>query len=437
MKKINKTGLMMASFILLSFNIQSQELEYLSITKAVETAKEHNSNVKMAELERKVSNANFRQTDAIFLPQVELGYSVLSTNNPLNAFGFLLQQQTVTQMDFDPDKLNNPGNARDFSAKVEAKLPLLNIDMIYARKGAKAQEEMHKYKVQRTEEYIEYEVKKAYSQLQFSYEAQNILRSSLEDVKSIYQSVSNFYNQGLIQKSDLLNAQVQVNTIESALAKAESNIYNASEGLHLLMGTESDNRLYKTDSLTQNIPIIRNSIISTTRADFMALNKAADATNMMVRSSKMAFLPRINAFGGYQFNDDMPFKFRGDSYLVGVSLNWTIFSGNKNRSTIRSYRFQKEKIEEELALQLKQGQLDISKTNRELNDLQLEINKQEASVMQAEEALRIMNNRHKEGLVSTTDLLMSQAQHAQQKLQLAQAVMSYNIAQAYSEFLSR
>ncbi|SBV92668.1 hypothetical protein KL86DYS2_10403 [uncultured Dysgonomonas sp.] len=48
----------------------------------------------------------------------------MSTNNPLNAFGFLLQQQTVTATDFDPVKLNNPGARQDYSAKVEPKLPL-------------------------------------------------------------------------------------------------------------------------------------------------------------------------------------------------------------------------------------------------------------------------------------------------------------------------
>lgn len=436
MKYVSKLSLIIVAFILFKTSIKAQESKYLSISEAVEVATEFNSNVKIAELERKVSNANYRQTDAIFLPQIELGYTALSTNNPLNAFGFLLQQQTVTQMDFDPNKLNNPGNSRDFSAKMEAKLPLLNVDLIYARKGAKAQEEVHRYKAQRTKEYIEFEVKKAYNQLQFSYEAEGILQKSLADVKQIYQAVNNFYERGLIQKSDVLNAQVQVNTLESALAKAESNIYNASDGLHFLMGT-ADDMLYQTDSLVQNSSFSLNHLVSTGRADFMALSKAVDATHMMVKSSKMAFIPRINAFGGYQFNDVMPFKFGADSYLVGINMSWTIFSGNKNRNQIKSYKFQKEKMQEELSSQLKQGQLDIDKTNRELKDLQLEIDKQRTSVAQADEALRIMSNRHTEGLVSTTDLLMSQAQQAQQKLQLAQAIMSYNIAQAYSEFLSK
>lgn len=168
----------------------------------------------------------------------------------------------------------------------------------------------------------------------------------------------------------------------------------------------------------------------------MAMNKALDATNMMVKSSKMAFLPRINAFGAYQLNDSKPLGFNANSYLVGINLSWNIFSGNQNKNKVKSYQFQRDKMQEELNLHVKQSQLELDKTKRDLRDLQIEINKQKASVEQADEALRILANRHKEGLVNTTDLLMSQAQFSQQKLMLAQAIMSYNITQSYFEFLS-
>lgn len=417
--------------------VQAQGPRYISVDEAITIALQNNSNIKMSKLDEKTANANYHQTDAIFLPQISVGYTAFSTNNPLNAFGFLLQQESVTAMDFDPEKLNNPGSTQNYSTQVEAKLPLFNLDMIYARKGAKAQEEMYKYKTERTEEYIEFEVCKAYAQLQMSYQARDILQKSLEDVEQIHQSVTNFYNQGLIQKSDVLNAQVQVNTIEAALAKAESNIHNASDGLRLIMGMENEREVFVTDSLQQKMALHQTQTLSSYRSDIMALNKAVDATNMMVKSSKMAFLPRINAFGTYNLNDDKAFKFRNDSYLVGIQLSWTIFSGNQNRSKIKSSQFQRDKMQEELNLHIKQSQLDLDKTKRDLNDSQIEINKQKTSVEQADEALRILGNRHREGLASTTDLLMAQAQLSQQRLLLAQTIMSYNITEAYWHFLTK
>lgn len=434
---MKKATIITLSVIGFSLSSQAQKSPHISVDEAVEIAVRSNSNVKMSDLDSKAANANYHETDAVFLPQVTIGYTALSTNNPLNAFGFLLQQESVTAMDFDPAKLNNPGASQNYSTQIEAKLPLLNMDMIYARKGAKAQEEIYKYKTERTKEYIEFEVRKAYTQLQMSYQARNILQKSLEDVKQIHQSVNNFYNQGLVQKSDVLNAQVQVNTIETALAKAESNIQNASDGLRLMMGLETSSDVYTADSLSQEINLHQDRELSPSRSDIMALNKAVDATNMMVKSTKMAFLPRINAFGSYSLNDSKAFKFRNDSYLVGINLSWTIFSGNQNRSKMKSAQFQRDKMQEELNLHIKKEELELNKTKRDLNDSQIEINKQRTSVEQAGEALRILTNRHREGLASTTDLLMAQAQLSQQKLMLSQSIMSHNITEAYLNFLSK
>lgn len=433
---IRKLSMLTMGVMLVSFAMKAQNGTYISLSEAVTTASQNNANVKMAELDKRVANANYRQTDAVFLPQVDLSYTALSTNNPLNAFGFLLQQSSVTQMDFDPAKLNDPGSAQDYSAKVEAKLPLFNLDMIYARKGAKAQEEIYKYKAQRTQEYIAYETKKAYTQLQMSYRAVNILQSSLTDVKKIHQTVSNFYAQGLAQKSDVLNAQVQVNTVETALTKAQSNIHNASDGLRLLMGLDQSDDIYKVDELAQNTQSVEQVSVSSSRSDFMALSKAVDATNMMVKSSKMAFLPRVNAFGSYQLNDSKAFGFKADSYLVGINLSWNIFSGNQNKNKVKSYQFQRDKMQQDLNLHLQQGQMELNKNQRDLLDAQTEINQQNISIEQASEALRILENRYKEGLANTTDVLMAQAQLSQQKLLHSQAVMNYNITHAYIEFLT-
>lgn len=415
----------------------AQQSNRLTMGEAVNIAVENNANIKLSELDRKISNANYHQTDAIFLPQVSVSYNAMVTNNPLNAFGFLLQQSRVTAQDFDPSRLNHPGASRNYNAGVEVKMPLLNVDRIFARKGAKLQEEVYKNKEQYTKDYIRFEVQKAYTQLQFAYQARDILTHTLEDVRRIYQSVKNFYDQGLVQKSDVLNAQVQVNTVESALAKAESSVINASDGLKLLMGgSSSETNVYIPDSLIQKTPTISAPAFSETRSDVVAMQKALEASKMMVKSSYTTFLPTINAFGTYQFNDTQIFKFKEDSYLAGISLSWNLFSGNRNRSKLRSALMQRDKMQKELELHIDKSRIEVDKTTRNLLDLQFEIRKQEASVEQATEALRILTDRHREGLASTTDLLLSQAQLSQQRLTQAQAVMAYNIAGYYQELLT-
>lgn len=413
------------------YKVNSQPLDP---EEAVAIALKNNPNLKIADFEEKIARANYKQTDAVFLPQITAGYTALSTNNPLNAFGFNLQQATIKQEDFNPDLLNNPSATQDYSAKIDLIQPLLNPDMIYMRKGAKLQTELYQYKKERTREYIAYEVQKAYLQLQMSYQAEKILSESLENIQKIKVVVGNFYKQGLVQHSDVLNAQVQVNTVESALAKAKSNIRNASEGLGLLMGDESKS-IYEVKELQFNLTSGAILNLSNTRADFLAMEKAIEASNMMVKSAKMNYFPRVNAFGSYQYNDANPFGFGANSYLVGVNLQWKLFGGNQTKGKVQSYRSQRDKLSTEYDFQKKQSQFEVDKTRRDLSDIQAEISKHESSVEYAQSALTIIENRYAEGLISTSDLLAAQTQLAQQKLMLAQAIFSYNVTSIYLDLL--
>ena len=409
---------------------------YISMDEVVNIATKQNSNISIAEMDQKISQAQYLQTDAVYLPQISLGYTAMVTNNPLNAFGFLLQQGVVSQQDFDPSKLNNPGATHNFGTSVDVKMPLLNLDMIYARKAAKLQQEVYGFKQQYTEAYVAYETRKAYTQLQFAYTMRDILNSTLSDVKQIHRTVDNFYRQGLVQQSDLLNAQVQVSTVESYLSKAMSNIENASEGLNLLMnsGPESP-KVYSVDSLKQIISLPVEETLIENRPDIKAMEKALDATIMMEKSAKMALLPKLNAFGGYQFNDSKMFGFGKGSYLGGVSLSWNVFTGKQDQGKIKAAKLLKMKQEQQLNQMKDESRLELNTSLRSLSDSQKEIQKLQISVSQAEEALRILNNRYREGLVSTTDCLQSQAQLSQQRIALAQAVMNYNITHYYIQLL--
>lgn len=420
-------------------NVSPQTGTYLPLETAVEQAIARNSHVKQAELTQRIAHAEYLQTDAIFLPQVSLGYTAVATNNPLNAFGFLLQQSRVTQADFDPTRLNDPGTAYNYGASAQVQMPLVNMDLLYARKGAKMREEVMHQQTSYTKQHIRYEVQKAYTQLQFAHTASRILTQTLSDVKAIRQSVENFYLQGLIQKSDVLNADVQVNTIESALAKARSNVSNASEGLRLLMNDalgQDDGQDITPAPLQQLDRMHERPVFTTLRADIQAMQRAVDASQMMVKSQKMKFLPRLNAFGTYQFNDKKIFQFKSDSYTAGLSLSWDIYAGQQHINRLRTATLQQEEMKLKLQQHIDQSRLEADKTQRDLDDLLFEIRQHDTSVQQAEEALRITQNRHREGLVSTNDLLQAQAQYSKQQLERAQAIMNYNIKRYYQALLT-
>ena len=209
--------------------------KFLSLSDAIANSLQNNQSVQLAQQDEKIANAKFNQTQAIYLPQVGFSYTAMSTNNPLNAFGFKLQQKSITMSDFNPDLLNHPNGTPDFTTKLEVMQPIINMDMWYQKKAAAKQTEIYQFQTERTKEYIRFEVEKAYLQLAFAYDAVKVLEDANKTSKAVNKFAVDHFEQGLIQKSDVLNTEVHIKMVESNLAKANSNIKNASDYLSFLM----------------------------------------------------------------------------------------------------------------------------------------------------------------------------------------------------------
>jgi len=409
----------------------------LNLGEAIATALNNNRDIRIAKLDENISVANYKQTEAVFLPQVGFSYTLMTTNDPLNAFGFKLEQQTISQNDFNPVLLNHPASTPDIATKLEIQQPLLNMDMLYAREGAKKQTEVYQYKTQRRKEYLSFEVQNAWLQLQLGYDAADVLEDALRTAKSVFEFTDNHFKQGLIQKSDLLNAQVHLTTIESELQKSRSSIRNASDYLSLLMGQKTGT-IYKIGNAFQEEKTDIDTIqkMASSRADFMAIQKAIEATGLMIKSSQLSYVPKLNAFGNYQYNDSHLTGFGANSYFAGVRLSWDIFKGNLTKNKIVTQKLERDKLAEQLAQQKDEAQMEISKAFRDLSDARFEMAREKVAVEQALESFRILKNRYQQGLINTTDILTAETQLSQQKFALAQVSFKQRITEAYLQLLT-
>jgi outer membrane protein TolC len=407
----------------------------LQLNDLIAQATTNNKNIQLAKMDEQIAASNYKQTEAMFLPQVGLSYSAFTTNNSLNAFGFKLQQKSISQADFNPALLNNPSATADFMTQLNVQQPIVNMDMLYMRKSALKQTELYRYKTQRTKENIIYQSQQAYLQLQMAYDVQKVLQESLETTKALYKFTNDRYEQGLLQKSDLLNVEVQIKTIETNLADVKSNIKNASDYISLLMNKPTG-VVYSVDApISIDTKFFADSL-SANRSDFKAMEKAIESYNLAIKSSKMSYLPKLNAFANYQFHDKSMLGFGAGAYMAGIQLSWDIFKGNSTKNKIATQTLERNKMAEQLNNQKEESRVELNKTYRGFTDAAFKIQQQQASINQATEALQILQNRYQQGLVNTTDVLMAQTQLSQQKLGYAQAVFSKNVSLAYLQFLT-
>lgn len=423
-------------FYQISTTYGQPNVQELSLEEAMSKTLENNRNISLSRLDERIASANYKQTDAVFLPQINVSVTAMTTNNPLNAFGLKLQQQSITQSDFNPILLNNPPNTGDFMSKVNASQPLFNLDLLYQRKNAFKQIELYQFKTLRTQEYIAFQVQQSYLHLQLIYETKKVLEEALASVNAMKKFTNDRYEQGLLQKSDVLNVEVQVKTTENSLSETETFLLNASDQLSLLMNVPLG-VVYKTEAYPSNTAALSNSTLSDNRADFRAMEAGIASYDLLIKGTRSSYLPRLNAFGNYQFNDRKIFGFGAEAYTVGIQLSWDVFKGNQNRNKIASQSFERNKLAEELSKQKEENRSEIASLRRQLNDLSFKLKQQELTVELANEALRILENRYQQGLANTTDVMFAQTQLSQQKLLYQQSIYAINVNIAYLNFLTQ
>ena len=434
-----KTNTYIFSFVLLFFIslVNAQQVVSISKQEVLSSVSENNTSLRISEQEFNQARADYRQTNAVLLPNISISHTAMATTNPLMAFGSKLNQEILTQNDFNPALLNDPSQIENYATKIEIQQPLINMDGMFQRKAAKTKMQAMQLQTERTSDYLEFEVNKAYMQLQLAYKAVDVLKKALEAAYANKKLADNSFAQGYLQRSDVLAVEVRVTEVQNQLQTAKSNVQNASNYLSFLMNESQDVVFKPSDSLTVVSLEIDSKAVSEERSDIKAMQLASDAYKNMYNADKMAFLPRLNAFGSYELYDDQVFQGDANGYLIGAQLSWNILEGTKRFGKAQKSKAEFEKSKLELDQYVSQSNLEFNKAKRMLLDAENKLKLTQLALQQSEESLRIRTNRFKEGLEKTSDLLISETQFAQKQLEYYQTIFEYNYAQAYLKFLTK
>ena len=298
--------------------------------------------------------------------------------------------------------------------------------------------EAQEFQIERTKDYMAFEVEKAYMQLQLAYKAVDVLNKALEAALANRSLAENSFKQGFLQKTDVLAVEVRVTEVQNQLQNAKSNIKNSSEYLSFLINNTDRVQYKPTDSLAISVLAIKeSSVVSEQRADIKAMKLASNAYQTMHKADKLAFLPKLNAFGSYELYDNKIFQTDASGYLIGAQLSWNIFEGSKRFGKIQKSKAEYEKSRLQYEQYISQSNLEFNKAKRMLFDAENKLKLTKLALDQSKESMRIRTNRFKQGLEKTSDLLIVETQYSQKQLEYYQTIFEYNYAQSYLNFLMK
>ncbi|WP_430932803.1 TolC family protein [Saccharicrinis sp. 156] len=407
-----------------------------TLNQILEMANSNNSEILKSLADAKSAKADNQQANAGILPSVELSGTYYSTTDPLNAFGFKLQQAIVTGDDFTPSLLNDPGSINNFHTQIKIEQPLINVDAWMGKSAATKKVKAVELKSEYTKSHIHYLLKQTYYALQLAKGRKLVIEKAHKASAAYLQMAEDNLEQGYMKEADLLAIKVRALELDAQMKAAVNQEKSIKESLNFLIGRDINLPLEVADSIHKvNFSFSGlNTVIN--RADVVAMQYGMEARKLMKKSSAFSFAPRINAFGMYNMYDADLGGFDADSYMLGINLQWKLFNGGKNLGKLNKSKAEFHKSEIEYQEYLDKGNMELMQAKRDIavNESQLLTYKMAAE--QAQESLRIRTNRYEEGMERTSDLLMAEATSAENELKHLNAIYNYNISVFKYELLS-
>lgn len=419
-------------------NSTNADVLNLSLTEAINIALQKNFSIEQAGYDVDKTRAQYRQTNAVFLPQLSFEYNVISTDDPLNVFGFRLKQEVVSQQDFNPALLNDPDAYENYSAKFEVRQPLFNPGMMMQRGAVKSKLNSANEQLDGTRNYIRYQVRQQYYNLVLHKGQLEVLETALETAGEHRRQAQNYFEQGLLSREDFLAAKVYELDMESRVLQTKNDIEKVQEELALMLGLDGSVAINPVDDLqfgpAPQIPVDLSDF-DVNNAQTRAFDYQVTAAQKMAKSAGFSFLPSVNLFGSYEFNDNEFANFDASSYMIGANLRWNIFTGFSKAGKVMEAKADYRKAKSMRERHLLDQENRVREAVRALNHATKELELTEESITQSTQNAEIRANRYEEGLEKTTDLLEAETKLAEARLKNVMALYKYNMSIAALEML--
>jgi len=424
-------GMVMAGLLWLSLTSRAQETmgkEDFTLEEALQLASENNREVLKALADVEAAKAKNQQANAAFLPSVELSSAYMSSNDPLNAFGFKLQQQGVTMDDFNPIVINDPGNVNNFHTQVMVEQPLVNIDAWMGKGAATHQVKATEMKTEYTKEYVSFMVKQTYYGLQLAQSRVEVMMKAQEATSSYFKMAKDNLAQGYLKDADVMAIKVRQYEQDAMVQEAENKVKTVRETLNFLLGRDIHLNVEVSDSIEQVSFSFNTATSIFNRSDVLAMQHGLEAHKKMSKSDLMKFAPRVNAFGAYNIYDSDFGSFGANSHMVGIKLQWRIFNGGRNIGRYNLSKANSSKAQVSYDDYVEKGNMELSQATRSIAVAESQLITYKMASEEARESLRIRTNRYNQGLERTSDLLMAETKAEESVLKHLNAIYNYNLA---------
>lgn len=415
----------------------------LNLQQAVNIALEKNPLRKAALANTRAASADVREARSYLLPHLTFSETGTRGNDPVYVFGSKLRQQRFTTSDFALNSLNTPTPFGNFTTRFGGSWNLF--DSFASWKGvsrARYMNDAATHQFDRTDQEIVFRVVDAYYGLLLARKDLEVAEQAEKASAAIYDRSQNRFESGLVVQSDPLSAKVRLASRQQELIRARNNVSLAQSQLNTTMGVNVDSAFQPAEVLAERtlpIPVLNDleKRALASRPDLKRIEAEEAAQHTSVSIAKSSFGPRVNAFAGWEMdNPTFLAGGGGNNWLGGIEVQFDLFSGGSKRAQLARERALEEKVTALKRAASDGVLLEVRRAFYDLDASRQQVEVARASIAQAQESLRINQDRYQGGLITIADLLAAEEAARRSQADYWQAVYRFHTSYASLELAS-
>ncbi|MFA4915887.1 MAG: TolC family protein [Syntrophales bacterium] len=408
-----------------SSGTQSGETQELTLSLAVSMAMQNNPLLRAAQYGREIADAQVEEAQAGRWPMLQFSETFTRSNNPVFAFGSLLEQGHFEPSNFDIISLNNPDPLNNFRTALNLRVPIFD-QLASGTRIAQARigQEQADHRNDLFRQQVRMEVVRTYYGVLVAQARKEVTAEAVKMSEADGKRIRDRFNTGIIVQSDLLAAEVQIADFRQQQIQAEGELVTAYAALNTALGLPvstpqdiSGVLAEKTFSVGDLEELLRSALFN--RPDYSHAVSGVRSSEESVRGAWGQYLPRVDFFTSYGISG-RDLSSGSSDYMVGAGLTYNIFDLGRSGKLDQARASQSMAIaeQEHLANQIR---FEVMRAYQQFISAQGRVKVAGGTVDQAQEVLRIVQDRYQTGMTTITEVLRAQTTLVRTRLNLLAA----------------
>jgi len=408
----------------------------LSLRDAVRLALRENRAVAATRAEIDASTARTAEARAGRLPKLNYSESFVRSNNPVFVFSSLLTQHQFGAENFNIGPLNRPDSLNNFQSVLTVDQPLYDARRTRdAVKSADLARQMTVEERRRTEMQVISGVVRAYYGAVLAADSLKTAEEAVKSAEADLRRAESVHTAGLSTDVDVLSIRVHLAAVTEQRIQRAADLDVARSGLNDALGLPLDAPHALTSSLkpldlrdTELAVLERDA--SSTRPEARATHLAADLAKTRADAVRGAFLPQVTFHAAFEADRQQFVEKGGANWLASIGLRWNLFNGGADKARVQESSHWLERARADEQRVDSAVRLEVRRAYADLRAAQQRIEVAQAATAEAEESLRITQNRYEAGMSNVTDLLRNEVAVLESRSRFLAAVHDQRIAAA-------